>query len=125
MVFSGKAYLKVSRRNLTCKKAAIFLDKCFITDKNQKMKRLSLLLLSFLFAVSIHSQILKKLGKDLKNDVQWKLRSKANQKMDQALDTILAQPKKINSKETTNKTDNSSHPKAEIKTSSKEKDAKE
>ena len=41
------------------------------------------------------SQILKKLGKELESDARWKVRMKANKKMDQALDTVLAQPKKI------------------------------
>src|ERR1044071_8688786 len=50
-----------------------------------------------------HSQILKKLGKELSDDARWRVRMKANQKMNEALDTVLAQPKKI----ITNKKDKS------------------
>ena len=37
-----------------------------------------------------HSQILKKVANDVKNQVEWKVRSKATQKTDQAIDSVLA-----------------------------------
>src|SRR5438874_2601580 len=64
--------------------------------KNQNcMKWLILMLLSFSVNVTAHCQIFKKLGKELESDARWKVRMKANRKMDQAIDTVLAQPKKI------------------------------
>jgi hypothetical protein len=59
------------------------------------MKPILMLFLSFLFATATYSQIIKKLGKELESDARWKVRMKANQKMDQALDSIVAQPKKV------------------------------
>jgi hypothetical protein len=72
------------------------------------MKMLLVLLLAITIKTECHGQILKKLGKDLENDTRWKLRMKANHKMDQALDTILAQPKKIVTKKDKSSEKNSS-----------------
>ena len=41
-----------------------------------------------------YSQLLKKIAKDVKNEAEWKVRSRASQKVDQALDSLLTQPKK-------------------------------
>jgi len=41
-----------------------------------------------------HSQLIKKILNDAKNQTEWKVRSKANQKVDQALDSLLTHPKK-------------------------------
>jgi len=41
-----------------------------------------------------HSQLIKKILNDAKNQTEWKVRSKANQKIDQALDSLLTHPKK-------------------------------
>src|SRR5258705_3988952 len=93
------------------------------------MKTTLLLLINFLFTIEAHSQILKKIGKDLENDAKWKVRSKANQKMDQVLDSITA-PKKnagndknpqVNNQQTktSDKQDQSSKETTSINTSSK------
>jgi len=58
------------------------------------MKVLTITVFSFFMLMTTHSQILKKLGKELEGDARWKVRMKANKKMDQAIDTLLEQPKK-------------------------------
>lgn len=62
------------------------------------MKVLISILFVFIIRCGCDAQILKKLGGELKDDARWRVRVKANQKMDQALDTIVAQPKKIKEK---------------------------
>src|SRR5690349_19371161 len=59
------------------------------------MKILLLVLCAFVIETKCEAQILKKLGKELESDARWKVRMKANKKMDDALDTVLAQPKKV------------------------------
>jgi hypothetical protein len=71
------------------------------------MRVLTLAVFSFFMLISAHSQVLKKLGKELESDARWKVRMKANHKMDQALDTVLAQPKKILTKKDSSAKQNS------------------
>jgi len=66
------------------------------------MKALTITVLSVFMLMTTHSQILKKLGKELESDARWKVRMKANKKMDDALDTVLAQPKKVLDKKSKN-----------------------
>lgn len=62
------------------------------------MKKFSLLfLLLFICAVS-HAQVLKKLGKRVKENVEWRAQRKANQKIDQGLDSLEQIPKKMGKK---------------------------
>lgn len=55
------------------------------------------------------SQILKKIGKDIKNEAEWKIRSKARQKANQAMDSLVTRTqqklkkKKNNQKESSSK----------------------
>ncbi len=60
----------------------------------------------FLFAFAgnvCHSQILKRVLDDVKNEAEWKVRSKARQKTDQALDSLLAPPQKKKEKKSKSK----------------------
>ena len=54
-----------------------------------------LIIVAFFISIAGYSQVLKNLGKELESDARWKVRMKVNHKMDQALDTLVAQPKKI------------------------------
>lgn len=49
-----------------------------------------------------HSQILKKVANDVKNQVEWKVRSKATQKTDQAIDSVLAPRQKTENNKSRN-----------------------
>ncbi|HET6722677.1 MAG TPA: hypothetical protein VFH07_08005 [Chitinophagaceae bacterium] len=50
-----------------------------------------------------HSQILKKVLNDAKNQAEWKVRSKATQKTDQAIDSLLAPQQKKEERKSTSK----------------------
>lgn len=65
------------------------------------MKRILLILTLLLNGQLCHSQILKKIARDVKNEAEWKLRSKAQQKTNEALDSLLTQPKNENKKSKT------------------------
>jgi hypothetical protein len=56
--------------------------------------KIIILCLIIITAVKCDSQILKKLGKDVKNEVDWKIRSKTREKTSEAIDSLFAQPKK-------------------------------
>ena len=58
---------------------------------------LTLICILALNAIS-QSQILKRIARDVKNEAEWKVRSKTNQKVDQALDSLLTkkEPEKKN-----------------------------
>ena len=69
------------------------------------MKIIYFIFLSFCTANICHSQILKRVLNDAKNEVEWKARSKARQKTNEAIDSLLAPPhnkeeKKSKSKQT-------------------------
>ena len=68
------------------------------------MKKL-LLLLSLMAATICEGQILRKLGTQVKEDIEWRARRKAGQKIDQGLDSLIAAPKKIADKKAAKKTD--------------------
>ena len=62
----------------------------------------------FIFAFVVtgnicHSQILKRVLNDAKNQAEYKVRSKAAQKTDQAIDSLLAPSKKTEEKKSNDK----------------------
>ncbi len=59
------------------------------------MKALFILLFSFLVGYNCEGQILKKLGPQVKDDIEWRARRKAGQKIDQGIDSLIAAPKKL------------------------------
>ena len=59
------------------------------------MKSLFVLLFSFLIGYDCEGQILRKLGTQVKEDIEWRARRKAGQKIDQGLDSLIAAPKKL------------------------------
>lgn len=70
------------------------------------MKQAFVILLSFLLASKVESQIFKKLGDKIKRDAEWRIRSKADQQVSKGLDSIIEAPKKIiKKKEKTNNPD--------------------
>jgi len=69
------------------------------------MKSLFVLLFSFLIGYDCEGQILRKLGTQVKEDIEWRARRKAGQKIDQGLDSLIAAPKKIADKKAAQKTD--------------------
>ena len=88
--------------------------------KDAIMKAIALFVL-LSTSISVHAQIIKKIGSDIKNEAEWKLRSKIRQKTSDALDTALAQPKKIKGKKKNGKkgqTSQDAKQTASIKTSS-------
>jgi len=58
------------------------------------MKIIFFLALLIKASVSCHSQLLKKILNDAKNQTEWKARSKARQKVNEAIDSLLAPPQK-------------------------------
>jgi len=66
------------------------------------MKIIYLIFLSFCIGNFCHSQILKRVANDVKNQAEWKVRSKATQKTDQAIDSLLT-PQKTEEKKSTSK----------------------
>ena len=73
------------------------------------MKVLFVSLLSFLLVYKCDAQILKKLGKKIQDDAEWRVRTKADQQVGKGIDTLLDAPKKIkeNKKNKKNKTEES------------------
>jgi hypothetical protein len=59
------------------------------------MKVLFVSLLSFLLVYKCDAQILKKLGKKIQDDAEWRVRYKADQQVSKGIDTLLDAPKKI------------------------------
>lgn len=63
------------------------------------MKTFFLLLITLLFIInSSNAQILKKLGKQIKDDTEWQIRHKTNQKVSKGLDSLAEIPKKSKEK---------------------------
>lgn len=61
--------------------------------------KIFLVLLSFLFLINTSkAQVLKNIGKKIKEDTEWTVRNKANQQISKALDSVAAVPKKIKDK---------------------------
>jgi hypothetical protein len=67
------------------------------------MKTVFSLCLLIVVSTTSHSQILKKVLNDIKNEAEWKMRSKARQKTNEAIDSLLAAPQKKGSKNSTSK----------------------
>ena len=57
------------------------------------MKHILFFCLLILSCIACHSQILRRIANDAKNQAEWKLRSKAIQKTDQAIDSLLTPDK--------------------------------
>jgi hypothetical protein len=53
------------------------------------MKYILIILFCLGMANNVHSQILRRLGNDIKNQAEWKVRSKAMEKTNQAIDSLL------------------------------------
>jgi hypothetical protein len=62
------------------------------------MKVLFLSLLAILLVYKCDAQILKKLGKKIQDDAEWRVRYKADQQVSKGIDTLLDVPKKIKEK---------------------------
>lgn len=62
------------------------------------MKVLFLSLLAILLLYKSDAQILKKLGKKIQDDAEWRVRYKADQQVSKGIDTLLDVPKKIKEK---------------------------
>ena len=62
------------------------------------MKVLFLSLLAILLVYKCDAQILKKLGKKIQDDAEWRVRYKADQQVSKGIDTLLEVPKKIKEK---------------------------
>ncbi|HEY8661529.1 MAG TPA: hypothetical protein VIL78_21010 [Hanamia sp.] len=62
------------------------------------MKVLFLSLLAILLVYKCDAQILKKLGKKIQDDAEWRVRYKADQQVTKGIDTLLEVPKKIKEK---------------------------
>lgn len=69
------------------------------------MKILFLLLFTLLAVYNCDAQFLKKLGKKIQGDAEWRIRSKADQQVGKAIDTLLEAPKKIKGKKKAKKED--------------------
>jgi len=69
------------------------------------MKIIQMIFLFLVIGNASYSQILKKVLNDVKNQAEWKVRSKATQKTDQAIDSLLT-PKKEMEKKKENKNSN-------------------
>ncbi len=68
------------------------------------MKKELLLLLCLMAGTICEAQILKKLGTQVKDDIEWRARRKAGQKIDQGIDSLIAAPKKIADKKASKET---------------------
>src|SRR5665647_1202999 len=62
------------------------------------MKVLFLSLLAILLVYKCDAQILKKLGKKIQDDAEWRVRYKADQQVSKGLDSLIEMPKKIKKK---------------------------
>ena len=62
------------------------------------MKQAFILLLSFLLVTEGESQILKKIGNRIKDDVAWRLSNKIDNEIRKGVDSIFEMPKKIKNK---------------------------
>jgi hypothetical protein len=69
-----------------------------------KMKTLFSICLIIIVSTACHSQILKRITQDVKNEAEWKLRAKTRQKTSEAIDSILSPKKKPEKKQDDKKT---------------------
>jgi len=63
-----------------------------------KMKTLFSICLVIVVSTASHSQILKRISNDIKNEAEWKLRAKTRQKTSEAIDSALSPNKNIEKK---------------------------
>jgi hypothetical protein len=71
--------------------------------KTAHMKAVFFIWLILIVSSTCHSQILKKVLNDVKNEAEWKMRSKARQKTSEAIDSLLAVPQKKENKSSSSK----------------------
>src|SRR5215471_5639247 len=70
------------------------------------MKSILLIPLLCITAITSYAQILKRVSTDIKNEAEWKLRSKARQKTAETIDSILSPNKGDKKKKTDNEIKN-------------------